>query len=320
MDISEAKHALLAKVAGLYYEKNLTQADIAQRLNTSRPQVSRLLAEGRKTGVVEIIIHRPVDKHVALKQELLNRFELENVELMASGHLGYAQLTERLGTVAARHLEKRLEDDMILGISWNTGVYQVVNALQAARQKKVTVVQLTGTVGSVNPLIDGPDLTRWLAQTLGGQYKYLPAPLLVENATTRQAMLQDRSIREPLALLEQMDLALIGIGSLSPALSSLLLAGYITQAELREMIRQGGVGDICSYHFDLHGQVLPLELHKRLMGVSLETLKQTPYVIGVGGGIDKAAAVLGALRLGVLDCLVTDEIAARAVLKMSEQT
>jgi DNA-binding transcriptional regulator LsrR (DeoR family) len=166
-------------------------------------------------------------------------------------------------------------------------------------------------------LIDGPDLTRWLAQTLGGQYKYLPAPLLVESQATRSALLQERSIRETLALLEQMDMALIGIGSLSPALSSLLLAGHISEAELREIIRQGGVGDICSYHYDLRGKVLPLELHQRLIGVSLETLKKTPYVIGVGGGIDKASAVLGALRLSVLDCLVTDEIAARAVMKMS---
>ena len=114
-----------------------------------------------------------------------------------------------------------------------------------------------------------------------------------------------------------MDMALVGIGGLSPQLSSLLAANYITQAELREIIRQGGVGDICSYHYDLHGRVLPLELHERLIGVNLNTLKQAPYVIGVGGGLDKAAAVLGVLRMDVLDCLVTDEIAARAVLKMS---
>lgn len=315
--MSEDKLALLAKVASLYYEKNLTQAEIAQRLNISRPQVSRLLAEGRQEGVVEIIIHHPAPKSSSLEQELLDRFALKETKILVTGPVGYSQLVERLGVLAARHMEERLEDDMILGISWNTGVYQVVNALRAARQKKVTVVQLTGAVGSINPLIDGPDLTRWLAQTLGGQYKYLPAPLLVESSATREALLQDRSIRESMALLDQMDMALIGIGSLSPALSSLLLAGYISEAELREIIRQGGVGDICSYHFDLRGQVLPLELHQRLIGASLENLKKTPYVIGVGGGIDKASAVLGALRLGVLDCLITDEIAARAVLKMS---
>jgi len=318
MDLSEERHSLLARVASLYYEKNLTQAEIARRLDISRPQVSRLLAESRQEGVVQITIHYSPDKYSTLKQELLERFKLKNVQIVASGNLGYAQLVERLGVVAARHLEDCLQDGMILGISWNTGVYQVVNALQAARQKKVTVVQLTGAVGSINPLLDGPDLTRWLAQTLGGQYQYLSAPLLVESPATREALLRERSIREPMSLLEKLDIALVGIGSLSPALSGLLSAGYITEAELREIIRQGGVGDICSYHYDLHGNILPLEIHQRIIGVDLETLKHTPYVIGVGGGIEKASSVLGGLRLGVLDCLVTDEIAARAVLKMVE--
>jgi DNA-binding transcriptional regulator LsrR (DeoR family) len=318
--MSEEKRALLAKVASLYYEKNLTQAEIAQRLNISRPQVSRLLAEGREEGVIEIIIHHPAPKCTPLEQELLDRFTLKQAKILSiAGHLGYAQLVERLGVLAARHLEESLRDGMVIGISWNTGVYQVVNALRAARQKNVTVVQLTGTVGSINPIIDGPDLTRWLAQTLGGRYKYLSAPLLVDSAATREALLQNASIRETMALLDIMDMALLGVGSLSPALSSLLLAGYITETELREIIRQGGVGDICSHHYDLRGNILPLELHQRLIGVSLETLKKTPYVIGVGGGIDKASAVLGALRLGVIDCLVTDEMAAREVIKMSSQ-
>ncbi len=317
MALSDDKRALLAKVATLYYEENLTQADIARRLNISRPQVSRLLAESRQEGVVEIIIHQPVNRHASLKQDLLHRFCLKNVQIVSLNQVGYAQMVEKLGVLAARHLEEYLQDGMILGISWNTGVYQVVNALQAAGKKKVTVVQLTGAVGAANPLIDGPDLTRWLAQTLGGQYKYLPAPLLVDNPTTRQALLQDRSIRDSMMLMEQMNTALIGIGSLSPALSSLLLTGHVSEQELREIIRQGGVGDICCYHFDLHGKILPLELHQRLIAVSLETLRKTPYVIGVGGGIDKASAVLGALRLGVVDCLITEEIAARAVLKMS---
>lgn len=316
--LSGERKALLARVATLYYEKNMTQAEIAKQLNISRPQVSRLLAEGRQEGVVEIIIHHPIDKNTALKQTLKEFFNLKDVRLLKTGEMGYAQLVERLGVIAARHLEAMLEDDMILGISWNTGVYQVVNALRAARQKKVTVVQLTGTVGSINPMIDGPDLTRWLAQTLGGQYKYLRAPLLVESAETRQVLLKDRAIREEMMLMDRMDMALVGIGSLLPGLSSFLLAGYITEAELREIIRQGGVGDICSYHFDLNGNVLPLELHDRLIGVSLDTLRKTPYVIGVGGGLDKAAAVLGALRLGVIDCLITDEVAAKAVLKMAK--
>lgn len=317
MEIPESKHALLAKVASLYYEKNLTQAEIAKQLNISRPQVSRLLAEGRQTGVVKITIRHPSDKQATWKQDLLDRFNLKEVQLLAPGHLEPKQLTQRLGAIAARHLEEHLEDGLTLGVSWSRSVYQVGRALQVVRQKKVTVVQLTGTVGTINPLLDGPDLTRSIAQTLGGQYKYLPAPLLVESPHTRKAIMQDRSVREHMALFEAMDVAVVGIGHLASDDVGLLAAGYISKPDLREIIRQGGVGDICGYHYDLHGNVLPLELHDRLIGINLEALRKTPYVIGVGGGIDKATAILGALRLGVVDCLVTDEIAARTVLKMS---
>lgn len=319
IQLDEERWDLLARIAQLYYKKNLTQAEIAKQLSMSRPQVSRLLAEGRDTGVVEISINYPKNTLSNLKQDLLDSFNLKYVSILASGDLGYTQLQEQLGVLAARHLEDQLRDGLILGISWNTGVYQVVKALQAARQERVTVVQLTGAVGTINPLLDGPDLTRWLAQTLGAQYKYLHAPLLVESPATRDVLMQDRAVREPMALLEKMDIALVGIGSLLPALSSLLRAGHITEAELRDIVRQGGVGELCGYHYDLRGNVLPLELHQRIIGVSVDTLRQTPYVIGVAGGIHKASAILGALRLGVIDCLVTDEIAARAALKMQSQ-
>jgi DNA-binding transcriptional regulator LsrR (DeoR family) len=310
---------LLSRVAHLYYKKNRTQAEIAQQLHISRPQVSRLLAEGRDAGVVEITIHYPRDTVSALKQELLDLFKLKSVNILSAGNLGYSHLQEQLGVLAAAQIERELRPGLILGLSWNTGVYQVVKALQAARQVDVTVIQLTGAVGTITPLIDGPDLTRWLAQSLGARYQYLHAPLLADNPESREILLQQRSVQEPMALLNQMDLALVGIGSLLPALSSLLQAHYIAEAELREIVRQGGVGEICAYHYNLHGAILPLDLHQRIIGVDLKTLTETPCVVGVGGSIHKAAAILGALRLGVLDCLITDEIAARAVLKMASR-
>lgn len=318
LEISEEKRALLVKVARLYYEHDLTQAEIAERLNISRPQISRLLTESRQLGIVKISIEPQPNKHASLRQDLLHHFDLKSVQLLPSGQMGYPQLTERLGILAARHLETELRDDTIIGISWSTGVYQVVNALRAARRKKVTVIQLTGAVGSINPLLDGPDLTRWLAKNLGGQYRYLPAPLLVESPGTRDALLREPSIRAVMTLMTHMHMALVGIGSLVPPLSNLLNAQFITEAELREIIRQGGVGDICAHHYNLHGNILPLDLHQRLVTVTLDVLRNTPYVIAVGGGLDKAAAILGALRLGIIDCLVTDEIAARAVLRIAQ--
>jgi deoxyribonucleoside regulator len=319
LQIDAERWDFLSRVAHLYYKKHKTQAEISRLLDISRPQVSRLLAECREVGVVEISIHYPKDTLSLLKQDLLDTFNLKSVNILSADNLGYAHLQEQLGLLAARTVEEHLRDGLVIGISWNTGIYQVVKALQAARQVDVTAVQLTGAVGTISPFLDSPDLTRWLAQALGARYHYLHAPLLVENAAAREMLLQERSVQEPMDLLRKMDIALVGIGSLRPTLSSLVEARYLTETELREIVRQGGVGEICAHHYNLHGELLPLELHDRIIGVNMEMLRQTPCVIGVAGSIHKASAILGALRLGVLDCLVTDAVAAKAVLKMVSQ-
>lgn len=319
MSLSEEKKALLAEVAALYYEENLTQAEIASRLNISRSQISRLLTEGRREGVIKVIIDYPKGKnYYDLKRELLQHFDLKEAVLLTINQLEYDRLVEKLGELTAEHLKEKIQAGMIVGTAWNRGLYHVVNALENFPQKDITTVQLTGMVGTEAPYMDAPDLTRSLGQILGAHYKYLPAPLVVEDAATQQLLLQDGSIQKSLALMKQMDIALVGIGTVIPELSSLLTAGYITQAELNDIIQQGGVGDMCGYHFDIKGNLLPLELHQRLIGVNLETLRQTPYVIGVSGSVYKAKAILGALRLNILDCLVTDTETAHVVLKMAQ--
>ena len=53
------KQRRLAHVARRYYLEDQKQSDIARELGISRPMVSRLLAEARELGVVEIRIHDP---------------------------------------------------------------------------------------------------------------------------------------------------------------------------------------------------------------------------------------------------------------------
>ncbi|NDJ51850.1 MAG: sugar-binding transcriptional regulator [Chloroflexi bacterium] len=306
---------LLAEVASLYYESNYTQSDIAELLGISRTSVSRLLSEARDVGIVHITVRRPNPHNINLSAQIKRYFpSIEEVLVVPAGSRGYPQVVEALGSAAARLLERKLYENIILGISWNTGVYQVVRAIRAAQQVKATVVQLTGSAGHANPIMDGPDLTRWLAQLLGGRYIYLAAPLVVESQAVRDALLTERSIADALALARQINIALVGIGTVFPPLSSLLQTGHISEGELREIIQRGGVGDILTTFYDINGDVLPIDLHHRTIGLSLDTLKDIDCVIGVGASKEKAPAILGALSGGYLNYLVTDDQAASAVI------
>ncbi|WP_448595371.1 sugar-binding domain-containing protein [Thermoflexus hugenholtzii] len=110
--------------------------------------------------------------------------------------------------------------------------------------------------------------------------------------------------------------ALIGIGSIEPRLSSLRRAGYLTEAELEALRAAGAVGDVLARALDAEGNPLDHPLNRRVIGLELEALRRIPTVIAVAGGVAKAPAIRAALRGGYVDVLVTDAEAAVAVLTL----
>ena len=55
-------HELLAKVASLYYEEELTQNEIAARLGLSRVKIYRLLKQAKDEQVVQVVIDWPIKR------------------------------------------------------------------------------------------------------------------------------------------------------------------------------------------------------------------------------------------------------------------
>ena len=68
--LSLEKQKRLVYAARRYYLEDQKQSDIARELGISRPMVSRLLAEAREFGVVEIKIHDPERQSDALLEQL----------------------------------------------------------------------------------------------------------------------------------------------------------------------------------------------------------------------------------------------------------
>jgi len=309
---------LLTQVANLYYEDNLTQAEIARRINISRSTVSRLLRKAREAGVVEITIHHLWKTAPEIERDLIARFHLRHAQVLVGRGRPYEEILCGLGALTARYIESTLVEGTIFGISWGSAVHSTVRALRPDQRLPITVVQMIGAVGMGNPQIDGPDLARLLANVYGGEYRYLHAPLIVDDAQVREMLLQEPSIRETLSLAHRADIALLGIGSLVPDVSSLLRAGYLDQEALDQLRAQGAVGDICARHYDAQGHVLDIELNHHIVGIELETLHSIERVIGVAGGEAKAEAILGALRGEHVNVLVTDDATAQKVLALDD--
>jgi DNA-binding transcriptional regulator LsrR (DeoR family) len=154
----------------------------------------------------------------------------------------------------------------------------------------------------------------------GAQHYYLNAPIMVDNPEVAAALRKDHSIREVLELARHVDLALLGIGSTNPEVSTQYHSGYITFEDLRRLEKAGAVGSMCASFFDRQGEgIVAPWLDSCMIGVTWEDLKQLGTVIAVAGGRRKAPAIMGAVRSGIVTMLVTDDAAAEAVLALMSQ-
>lgn len=306
----------LAEIASWYYEEGLNQAAIARRLGCSRSMVSRYLKAAWARGLIEVRVRHPLKTNPHLANALRSAFPLKEALVLANPPTDPRLLLRRLGELGAQALRQRLRPGIRIGVSWGTAVYEVVRAMPEAPTPGGQVIQIIGALGAGDPLIDGPELARWLAEKLEVPVRHLHAPLLVESEAVARALQGERAIAETLAMARKVHVALIGIGSVDPRLSSLRRAGYLTEVELEALRAAGAVGDILARALDAEGQLLDHPLNRRVIGLEPEALRRIPTVIAVAGGAAKAPAIRAALRGGYVDVLVTDAEAAAAVLTL----
>ena len=314
---------LLAEVAHLYYVEERTQEQVAQEVGISRSYISRMLKEARERGIVEIRVHHPFQTVPDLAEELRRRLGLVECLVLATGQhgpeLGFlGDIAYRVGALAARYLQKHVEDHSTIGLGWGSMVYNVVNSGYLAQKRGMTVVQVQGSVGGATQEIDGARIVSALARSLGARALYLSAPMVVADPAVRTGLLRDQHIRQTLEIGRRADTLVVGVGAVSPQ-SGLYRAGYLNDADLDFISALGAVGDICGTYFERDGALCRLELNDRAIALDAEAMRKIPRRIGVSCGVAKALPNLGAARAGLVNVLVTDAHAAEEMLALIDQ-
>lgn len=313
-----AETLLLADVAQRYYLDDQTQEQIARSLGVSRSNVSRMLKEARRQGVVEIRIHHPLRTEPHLEAALIARFGLRACLVLTPGDGTETEsVAERLGALAARYLSARIDDGAVVGVGWGSTVYHVVTSDYFQKRNGVSVVQLMGSVGGATPDIDGAQVAGRLGRALGARVWYLHAPMVVSEPAVRSGLLRDQHIRRTLEMARRASVLLVSVGAISQA-SGLYRAGYLNDADIEFIQAQGAVGDICGSFFQRDGAPCSLELGERTIAVAGEVMHQAEWRVGVGYGAAKALPSVGAVRAGLVNVLITDSEAASEMLSLAD--
>ncbi|HSV85261.1 MAG TPA: sugar-binding transcriptional regulator [Levilinea sp.] len=307
---------LIARVARMYYEWNMRQAEIARQLGISQATISRLLSRSKLEGIIRISVNIPNGVYTEMEENLVKKYHLRDAIVVDCLEDNETVIQRDIGASAAYYLETVLRPNDVIGISsWSATLLALVDALHHIPAKPaIRVVQILGGVGSPGSEVHAARLTMRLASLLNGKAVFLPAPGVVGSEAAMQVLLQDEYVQEVTALFDQVTLALVGIGAVEPSALLAASGNVFSPHELALLHQQGAVGDILLRFFDRQGHPLDTGLQKRVISMTLEQLSRVDRAIGAAGGARKFVAISGALRGGWVNILVTDQFTAQRLL------
>ena len=310
------RRRLMAKVARLYHNANLRQVEIADRLRISQTRVSRLLQQAQDHGIVRTVVVPLMGLNAEIEEELERRYDVAEVYVVDAVADDETELTSELGEAAASILANVPVDVPVVGLtSWSRTLRHMVDSLRPIRTGTTTVVEMLGDLGPPAQQHEAARLTQRLASLAGATPVFLRTPGVVSSLQVRKALLtHDAYAREALGLLDALDLALVGVGNCEVVPPLQAGNNYFSEAQLREVVEAGAVGQMCLRFVDARGVPVASPLDELVTGVTLDQLRSAKRRWVIAGGPSKYPAIRAVLLGGWADTFVTDTATARWLL------
>ena len=303
----------------LHFLEGMKQSEIAQRLNLSHSKVNRLIAQGRRLGMVRIDIETPYQRLMELEATLVQATSLSSAVITPTVSANAETNLQQVGKAAASVILENVRDGDVIAITGGKAVSATVDNLVADRSFDVTVVPLTGGVQG-KFYTDVNNLASRLAERLGGRALMVHAPLFAESRAQCEMLKEMSSVREVFDLARAANLALTGIGSIEPSGSSYYDLNPVPEEDRKMMVGLGVSAEFMAHLILEGGDLANYELNSRLVAVAPSEISGCRTVIGVASGPHKVRPIQTVLNGKYLDSLILDEGTVNAVLTEMERS
>jgi len=317
-DKFDRESSLAVRAAWLHYAGGLTQAAVAKRLGVPSVKAHRLIARAVQDGVVKVSIDGEISECIALEDRLTKKFGLQTCEV--SPDLGEEGLPLRTLSVAgASFLKREIENakDGCIGIGHGRTLAASVAQMSRSDVKTVTFVSLLGGL-TRNYSATPHDVMARLTEKTGATAYVMPVPFFANTVEDREVLLSQRGVSKVFEMAANSELKVVSIGTTEPS-ASLVSSGMIEMDEIKDVIGQGGVGELLGHFFDIKGQRIRTTLTERTLSVGLDQL-DGKRIVAIAGGKEKIGAIRSVLMSGCLSGLITDERTALALLDEPSET
>lgn len=242
-----------------------------------------------------------------LEDKLKEMLGLDDVFVVAGDSDESNWVKQEMGRASVACIRKRLEAHNIVAVTGGTTLASVAEMMDLDLKSLDTLfVPARGGIGeSVEN--EANTICAKMAKNTNSKYRLLYVPDHV-GSEVYASIMTEPSVKSILELIHSSTIVVHGIGD------------AITMAKRRKtpevdwdkIVEGKAVGEAFGYYFNEQGEVI----HKVLtVGMQLEDLENIPHVIAVAGGSSKAKAIQAVIRQGHTSLLVTDEGAAKELIR-----
>lgn len=234
--------------------------------------------------------------------------ELQKVIVVPGNADEDPMVLKEMGRVGAQYVKTLITDNMIVGVTGGSSVGELVNNMPKITGKSNTlVVPARGGMGRVVET-QANTITANLANRLGAGYRLLHVPDVMSRETL-ETMLHEPGISEIMKSIESTNLLIYGIGRAD----EMSKRRGLNEQEMAELMNKGAVAEAFGYYFNKHGNVVE---RTSTIGVKFEDVKKIDRIIAVAGGCNKAEAIIATKTYNRNSVLITDEGAAREIIRL----
>ncbi|SDE76895.1 sugar-binding transcriptional regulator [Limimaricola pyoseonensis] len=302
----------IIEAAWCYYHDGLNQSDIAARMGVSRASVVNYLAEARRRNYVRISLDTEIFRASALAERIRERFGLAGALVVPSDAAEVARSSDRVIRAASDWLPQLLEPGDRLGVAWGETIYRLAGAAPHQPIRELTVVQLLGS----RPAALGfaaETCSATLAARFDARCVNLHVPLLLSDEDLCTRLKREPVVAEQLRAVADCNKVVFAAGTCGPD-SHMARTGLLDRDRLAEFRAAGAAGVICGRLIDAAGRPMRSEIEDRMIGVTLEQMRDKPLRLLVAADADRLEASRAAILGGYATHLATSSDMAEHLL------
>jgi len=315
---------LIYKVCCLYYQDDMNQKEVGDYLGISRSSVLRMLRKGKEMGIVTIELHNPRFYDYGEMEKALERaYGLKDVVIVENSVLDTrSEAASYMFEKAADYLHGFFKEGDRVGVAMGSTLNNVINTNKVYDKfKDILFVAMEGGISQTaveGTNVQGNELVRKYADKFGGTYSQFLSPAVFSDKEVLDTFMKEKAVNYILDEFKKLNVIVVGIGIPEGTNHTLEKVGYITGQELRKLVDNGAVGDMCLQFYDGDGNTDAFSFfNDRVAAMKLEEIRRIPSKIGIASGQRKAEAVVGAVRGGYINILIIDNECAKRLIELA---